>query len=247
MRIKLSQKLQDLKTITTSYEITTKQNCTEIHYYIIPKGTSKVEELDITNLFTSYENELIQRSRIISKELTRKTDLFSNDLSEKFSRNAKDILSNFIFFRKRFNILQSFQKRKIYTHVNKTLVAVSIIHIFGDIKTIIHQDKSLQVFLPFHSMNVRYSEFVIASELKSFILNIGKFAEILAIITFVIPIISYILNFDNNLINTDIKLFTTQLIFQIIIPVLGISFRKKLMQIVVNKLLKHALSKLPML
>lgn len=169
------------------------------------------KDSNLDKLFVEYESNLIEFSKIVVSRLEQ----FSQTLIDKHNNkqswdkrkkienhstsekpvNTKNIESRIFSLRKDLNMLQSFKRRKIITYFDKRPIAFTSISIFGDQVTLVDTN-SPKSLLRFHSLNIRFSEFLIASRVRSFIDVLQKLAEIMSICAGIVIGASLFYNFE---------------------------------------------------
>jgi len=166
--------------IRVEYDIKTKNSDTQISYSLeLQESSLGKSTMNVLPLLSKYEANLIQMSENIVQQYQRKDkNTKVRKIPEIHKSNPLNIIGQ---LKKDFNLLQSFKKRKISTFFENEPVALTIVDIFGDMKTLVLNNRQAKNFASFHALNVKFSEFIIASRLKSFIHNMIKISEILAI------------------------------------------------------------------
>jgi len=168
--------------IRIEYNVKTKNGDTEIYYFLNPQKSSMWDKFvnDLPQLFFNYEANLIQMSKNII-ERHNQGDKKTHKLAKKNFDITKSPSSKISQLKNDFSMLQSFKKRKITTFFESKPVAFTIVDIFGDMKTLVIRNKESKFFIPFHTLNVKFSEFIIASRLKTLINNLIRISEIFTI------------------------------------------------------------------
>lgn len=186
--------------INVEYEIESRNNGVIVKYYIKNQdGDSKNKTVQENPEFLrAYEREIIRLSHIVTEQVgvTSKKSPGStkNDLPENMITTKRSTLK----FANSFSMLESFKSREITSYIQRSddeqPIAATCVSIFGDCSTLICDKNYKNGWISFHRLNVKITEFIIASKLKSFIQNLSKIAQALTVVVAISTLFIHLFN-----------------------------------------------------